>query len=47
MNKEKAYALLKEAWPTIYRLINGFLYFLLTLIRGGIKLAIQQFKGTQ
>lgn len=46
MNKEKIYALLKAAWPTVYRITNGFFYFLLTLIRGSIKLAKDQIKGS-
>ncbi len=46
MNKEKAFALLKVVWPTIYRLINNFLFFLYSIIRGGIRIAIDQLKGT-
>lgn len=46
MNKERVYALLKTAWPTVYSIINGFFYFLFTLIRGSVKLAIRQLKGT-
>lgn len=45
MNKERAYAYLKAVWPTVYRITNGFFYFLLTLIRGSVKLAIRQLKG--
>lgn len=46
VNKEKAYALLKVVWPTIYRGINNFFFFLYTVIRGGIRIAIEQLKGT-
>ncbi len=32
-------------WPKVYRIINGFLYFLLNLIRAIVKIAINQLKG--
>ncbi len=45
MNKEQLIAYLKQIWPTIYRIINGFLFFLYRLIRAGIAIAKQQIKG--
>jgi hypothetical protein len=47
INKEQAYAYLKAVWPTIYRIINGGLYFLFTLIREFCRLAMQEIKGKQ
>lgn len=37
-------AVMKKIWPTIYRLINSALYFLLDVIRSGVKIAIEQLK---
>ena len=37
--------ILIKIWPAIYRIINGFLYFLLTLVRAIIKIAVNQLKG--
>lgn len=36
---------LKEIWPTVYRGINSFLYFLFGILKTGVKVAIQQLKG--
>ncbi len=36
---------LVNIWPKIYRLINSFLYFLLTVIRAIVKIALNQLKG--
>ncbi|HVA96682.1 MAG TPA: hypothetical protein VND99_03425 [Candidatus Acidoferrales bacterium] len=36
---------LKKIWPFVYRVINGILYFLLSLIRGFFKMAFQMIKG--
>jgi len=47
INKEQAYAYLKAVWPTIYRIINGGLYFLYTLIREFFRLAMQEIRGRQ
>lgn len=46
MNKERAYALLKAVWPTIYKIINSGIYFLINLVRTIIKMGIDQIKGT-
>jgi len=45
MNREKAYAYLKLAWPTIYRVINDGLYFLINVIRYIVRIAIDEIKG--
>jgi hypothetical protein len=37
--------LLKQLWPTLYRVINGTVYFFFRLLIDGIKLAIAQIKG--
>ncbi len=36
---------LVNIWPNIYRLINSFLYFLLTVVRAIVKIALNQLKG--
>jgi len=46
MNKERLIAYLKAIWPTVYKVLNGAIYFVFTLIRSMVKLAIQQIKGT-
>ncbi|HSX40621.1 MAG TPA: hypothetical protein VLF68_03325 [Candidatus Saccharimonadales bacterium] len=33
-----------QIWPTIYRLINSVLYFVISLIRAMVKIAISQLK---
>lgn len=38
--------ILKKIWPTIYRVINGSLYFLLNLIKSIVKMSIEQIKGS-
>lgn len=45
MNKEQLYAMLKRVWPTFYRKLNDFLYFIFTVIREIIRIAISQIKG--
>ncbi|CAN5163057.1 hypothetical protein BH09PAT1_BH09PAT1_0660 [soil metagenome] len=45
MNREKAYAYLKAVWPTVYRIINGGLYFILGLIRTFFKVARDEITG--
>jgi len=42
-NKFKTFAIL--IWPTIYRIINTILYFILSLIKSIISIAINQIKG--
>ncbi|MBI4080259.1 MAG: hypothetical protein HY430_00640 [Candidatus Levybacteria bacterium] len=37
--------LLKEIWPTIYRVINAIAFFLLMLVKNFIKFGMQQLKG--
>lgn len=36
---------LREAWPWIYRAINHSIYFLISLIKGIVKIAIDQIKN--
>lgn len=38
--------ILKQIWPTVYRIINGSLYFLLTTCKSIIKMSIDQIKGS-
>ncbi len=38
-------AVMKQIWPTIYRIINNTLYFLIDIIRSGVKIAIEQIKN--
>jgi len=47
MNQEKSQIkiILINVWPAVYRIINGFLYFLLNLVRAIVKMAINQLKG--
>lgn len=45
MNKEKLYAYVKFAWPTIYRIINDGLYFLINVIKSIVRIAIDEIKG--
>ena len=39
-------AFLIKIWPTFYRMLNTFLYFVLMIIVNGVKRAIQQIKGS-
>lgn len=32
-------------WPTISRIISGFFYFIFTLVKAGIRIAVRQFGG--
>lgn len=34
-----------NAWPRIYRIINGFFYFLLNLLKDTVKRAIQMIRS--
>lgn len=36
---------LKKVWPTIYRIVNGFFYFLLSFLKNSVKNAIAQIRG--
>jgi hypothetical protein len=36
----------KKIWPTIYRVINGGIYFLLYLIKSIGRMSIDQIKGS-
>lgn len=42
-NKFKTIAIL--IWPTIYRIINSFIYFLISSIKRTVFIAINQIKG--
>lgn len=35
-------AFLKQIWPTVYRIINGGVYFILNLIKNSVRMAVQQ-----
>lgn len=37
---------LKSIWPTVYKIINRFLYFLVSLIKGIFKYAFRQIKDS-
>lgn len=43
--KTKAYAVLKQIWPTVYKIINSSLYFLLTVIKSMIRTAMDQIEN--
>lgn len=36
---------LHNIWPTIYKIINGFYYFMLNLIRTTVKKSIEQIRN--
>lgn len=36
---------LKSIWPTIYRIINSILFFVISVIKGMVKIAVRQLKG--
>jgi len=42
-NKFKTIAI--KIWPTIYRIINSFIYSILSLIKTVVSIAINQIKG--
>lgn len=42
-NKFKTFLI--KIWPTIYRIINKILYFILSLIKSVVSIAINQTKG--
>lgn len=43
--KERIVAYLQLIWPTVYRVINNGLYWIYSVIRSGIRIAMDQFKG--
>lgn len=45
MEQNKFTSYMKLIWPTIYRIINDGLYFIFSVIKSGIRIAINQFKG--
>ncbi|MDQ5901152.1 MAG: hypothetical protein QG600_730 [Patescibacteria group bacterium] len=45
MNKEQIIANLKVVWPSIYRMINGFFFYLIRITRAAIAIAKEQIKG--
>lgn len=45
MNFKKIQYLLTQIAPTVIEIINSFLYFILTVIRGVIKIAMKQVRG--
>jgi hypothetical protein len=42
----QATIVLKQIWPTVYRIINGSVYFLLSTTKAIIKACIEQIKGS-
>jgi hypothetical protein len=44
MEENRVKIFLKQIWPTVYRIINSTLYFLITLIKSTVSLAIKQIK---
>lgn len=44
MNRPTWQRIIYNIWPSIYRTINGILFFLLMIIRTGVKEAINQIK---
>lgn len=45
MNQNPFIIILKQIWPTIYRIINGFIYFVINLIKSTVVYAIRQIKN--
>ena len=45
MRENKFLIFLQRIWPTIYRIINGLVYFILNFIKKFISLVIEQIKG--
>ena len=35
---------MKKIWPTFYRLINSFLYFILSVFKAAVSIALKQIK---
>jgi hypothetical protein len=44
MNKPWIIRALYQVWPKIYRFINRVLFFIMMVIRGGVKEGIRQIK---
>ncbi len=42
-NKFKTIAI--KIWPTVYRIINSLMYFIISLIKAIVSIAINQIKG--
>ncbi len=36
---------LQKIWPTIYKIVNSTIYFVLNFIKNFVKMAIEQIKG--
>ena len=45
MEENKYKAFLIKIWPTVYRIINSILYFIISLIKVIVKAAFKQLKG--
>ncbi|MDO8639816.1 MAG: hypothetical protein Q7R53_02725 [bacterium] len=45
MEENKLKYLLIKIWPTIYRLINSLIYFIISLIKSIVSYSIKQIKG--
>jgi hypothetical protein len=37
---------LKKIWPFVYRVINGVIYFIFSVIRSMFRMAIEMIKGS-
>lgn len=45
MQQSRVMIFLKKIWPFINRVINGIVYFIISLIKGFFKTAMQMIKG--
>ena len=43
--ENKFKTILIKIWPAIYRIINSFIYFLISLVKTAVSIAINQLKG--
>ncbi len=44
MEENRVKIFFKQIWPTVYRIINNIFYFLITLIKSIVSLAIKQIR---
>ncbi len=43
--ENKFKTILIKIWPAIYRVVNSFIYFLISLVKTIISIAVKQLKG--
>lgn len=41
--RQRIYRFFYNIWPAIYRILNGFFYLVIKIIKGGVKVAMEQF----